>query len=97
MHRNDAERLADLEARLEQDDPRFTHALRVGRPARPREYRRTGLWCGLAVGAAVLIVGVVVSDGLLIAAGLVLMGIAAQLLDPKEAPLRRRGSRSAGR
>ncbi|MFJ6080064.1 DUF3040 domain-containing protein [Streptomyces sp. NPDC092369] len=97
MHRNDAERLADLEARLEQDDPRFTHALRAGRPARPREYRRTGLWYGLALGAVVLIVGIVISDGLLIATGLVLLGIAAQLLDPKEAPLRRRGSRSAGR
>ncbi|MDH6214045.1 DUF3040 domain-containing protein [Streptomyces pseudovenezuelae] len=96
MHRNDAERLADLEARLEQDDPRFTHALRAGRPARPREYRRTGLWYGLAVGAAVLIAGVVVPDGLLIATGLVLMGIAAQLLDPRQAPPRRRGNRSAG-
>ncbi|WP_405853846.1 DUF3040 domain-containing protein [Streptomyces sp. NBC_01515] len=97
MHRDDAERLADLEARLEQDDPRFPHALRARRPARPREYRRTGSWCALGVGAVVLIVGIVVSDGLLIAAGLVLMGIVAQLLDPKEAPLRRRGSQWAGR
>ncbi|BFO22791.1 DUF3040 domain-containing protein [Streptomyces sp. KM77-8] len=52
------------------------------RPARPREYRRTGAWCALVIGVIMLAAGIIVPDGLLIAAGLVLSGIAVQLLDP---------------
>ncbi|MEV5932546.1 DUF3040 domain-containing protein [Streptomyces sp. NPDC052079] len=72
-HSHDA-RPADLAARLEHEEPR------------PREYRRTGAWWALVIGVAMLIAGVLVPDGLLIAAGLVLSGIAAQLLDPNQRP-----------
>ncbi|MFF8101214.1 DUF3040 domain-containing protein [Streptomyces sp. NPDC016640] len=82
MPQSDDERLVDLAARLEHEDPRFTRALSAGRPARPREYRRTSVWWLLAAGVAMLIAGMIVADGLLIAAGLVLAGIAVQLLDP---------------
>ncbi|MFB7493696.1 DUF3040 domain-containing protein [Streptomyces sp. NPDC056161] len=85
MTQFDEERLLDLAARLERDDPRFARGLGAGRPARPREYRRTGAWWGLATGGAALAAGVFLPHGLLIAAGLVVMGIAVQLLDPDRA------------
>jgi hypothetical protein len=65
--------------------------MRSGRPARPREYRRTGAWWALAVGVAVLGSGVALAQGLLIAAGLVLVGMAAQLADPDPARMAHRG------
>lgn len=82
MPQSDDERLLDLEAHLARDDPRFAAAFRAGRPARPREYRRTGAWWTLAVAVVVLTAGVVLSDGLLIATGLVFCGVAVELLDP---------------
>ncbi|AMW08882.1 hypothetical protein A4E84_04855 [Streptomyces qaidamensis] len=84
-------RLVDLEARLEQEDPRFTRAMRSGRPARPREYRRTGAWWGLALGVVVLACGIALAQGLLIAGGLVLVGMAAQLADPDPVRMAHRG------
>lgn len=83
--------LVALEARLEREDPRFTRAMRSGRPARPREYRRTGAWWGLAFGVAVLGSGIALAQGLLIAGGLVLVGMAAQLADPDPARMTHRG------
>lgn len=85
MPRYDAGSLADLEARLERDDPRFARSLASGRPIRPREYRRVGAWSVLAASAGALFAGVAISHGLLIAAGLVFMGAAAQSLDPTRA------------
>ncbi|MFJ4468025.1 DUF3040 domain-containing protein [Streptomyces sp. NPDC089424] len=82
MPRYEDERLVALAARSERDDPRFTRALRTGRPVRPREYRRTRAWWTVGVALAVLATGVVVADGLLIAAGLILAGFGAQLFDP---------------
>lgn len=82
MPQSEDEGLGALEARLARDDPRFARALGAGRPTRPREYRRTGAWWMLTGAIAVLITGIVVADGLLIAAGLVLTGIAGQLFDP---------------
>ncbi|MFD7702214.1 DUF3040 domain-containing protein [Streptomyces caelestis] len=82
MPQSDDERLVDLAARLEHEDPRFVRPLSGSRPARPREHRRTSAWCALVIGVIMLAAGVVVPDGLLIAAGLVLAGIAVQLLDP---------------
>ncbi|MBC9727632.1 DUF3040 domain-containing protein [Streptomyces sp. TRM68367] len=82
MPQSDDERLCALEARLTRDDPRFARAMSSGRPARPREYRHTGAWCTLAVAIAVLATGIAVADGLLIATGLVLAGIAVELFDP---------------
>lgn len=78
-------RLVDLQTRLERQDPRFARAMRSGRPAPPREYRRTGPRWGLAIGAVLLGVGIVLPQGLLIAAGLVVLGMAAQLIDPDPA------------
>ncbi|MEU0388175.1 DUF3040 domain-containing protein [Streptomyces chartreusis] len=86
-------RLVDLEVRLEREDPRFTRAMRAGRPARPREYRRTGAWWALALGVAVLGFGIALAQGLLIAAGLVLIGMAAQLVDPDPSRLGRQRQR----
>ncbi|MEU3986008.1 DUF3040 domain-containing protein [Streptomyces sp. NPDC026672] len=82
MTQSDDDRLVDLEARVERDDPRFARGLGAGRPARPREYRRAGAWWGLAAGVAVLVAGVFLPHGLMIATGLVVMGIAVELFDP---------------
>ncbi|MEY9996895.1 hypothetical protein ABIE67_008927 [Streptomyces sp. V4I8] len=90
MPQSDDERLVALEARLARDDPRFAEALRAGRPAPPREYRRTGAWWMLLIAVGVLVTGVALADGLLIAAGLVLAGVAVQLLDPHRARPERR-------
>ncbi|MEU0248000.1 DUF3040 domain-containing protein [Streptomyces sp. NPDC006235] len=89
MPQSEDARLVDLEARLEREDPRFTRAMRAGRPARPREYRRAGAWWALAVGVAVLGSGIALAQGLLIATGLVLVGMAAQLVDPDPSRLGR--------
>ncbi|MBO7939066.1 MULTISPECIES: DUF3040 domain-containing protein [Streptomyces] len=89
----DDERLIALAARFERDDPRFARAMSTGRPSRPREYRRTGAWWALAVALAVLITGVIIPDGLLIATGLVLAGMAGQLFDPHRPRGRRRPHR----
>ncbi|WP_306922147.1 DUF3040 domain-containing protein [Streptomyces luteogriseus] len=90
MPQSEEHRLVDLEARLEREDPRFTRAMRTGRPARPREYRRTGAWWGLGLGFVVLGAGIVLAQGLLIAGGLVLVGMAAQLADPDPARMTHR-------
>ncbi|MFF7952873.1 DUF3040 domain-containing protein [Streptomyces griseorubiginosus] len=82
MGRPDDEHLVDLAARLERDDPRFARALGSGRPARPREYRRTGAWGTLAVAVLLLTSGMALPEGILVAAGLVLAGIAVPLFDP---------------
>lgn len=82
MARPDDEHLVDLAARLERDDPRFARALGSGRPARPREYRRTGAWGTLALAVLLLASGMALPEGILVAAGLVLAGIAVPLFDP---------------
>ncbi|CAL9515617.1 hypothetical protein [Streptomyces sp. Tu 3180] len=87
MSPSDDERLVDLAARREREDrrsarPRSARPRSAGRPARPRAYRHARAWWVLGTGVVMLIAGVVLPDGLLIAAGLVLSGIAVQLLDP---------------
>lgn len=82
MPRSEDERLVALEARCACEDPRFARAMSIGRPRRPREFRRTGVWWALGIATAVLVGGVIVANGLLIATGLVGVGLAAQLLDP---------------
>ncbi|MFC7510532.1 hypothetical protein ACFQV4_03485 [Streptomyces thermocarboxydus] len=64
----------------------FRPLLAAGRPTRPREYRRTRAWWVLAVGLGMLVAGIGVPDGLLIAAGLVTSGIGVQLIDPYRRP-----------
>ncbi|WP_369193981.1 DUF3040 domain-containing protein [Streptomyces djakartensis] len=82
MPQSEDARLVDLRTRLERQDPRFARAMRTGRPAPPREYRRTGPRWGLAIGVVLLGVGIALAQGLLIAGGLVVLGMAAQLIDP---------------
>jgi hypothetical protein len=48
----DDDRIADLEARLRRDDPRFARGLDQGRPRRPREYRRGRAWLVMALALA---------------------------------------------
>ncbi|MFF3015719.1 DUF3040 domain-containing protein [Streptomyces sp. NPDC057939] len=74
--------LRDLAAGTARTDPRFVHALNAGHPRRPLEYRRGKAWMLLVVALAALTVGLVLPQGLLLAAGLVMAGEAARLLDP---------------
>ncbi|MFE0794433.1 DUF3040 domain-containing protein [Streptomyces mutabilis] len=78
----DDQRLSEIEYHLHREDPRFADALDAGRPRRPREYRPGRAWLLLATALAVLGAGLFLAHGLLIAAGLVMAGIAAELLDP---------------
>ncbi|MEU5655308.1 hypothetical protein ABZ802_06805 [Streptomyces sp. NPDC047737] len=57
----------------------------------PRESRPRQVWLWLAAGIVALVAGIVIGHGLLIAAGLVVAGMAGQLLEPR----RRSGRRSA--
>ncbi|MGY0068324.1 DUF3040 domain-containing protein [Streptomyces sp. QTS137] len=82
MPQSDDKRLVDLAVRIEQDDPRFARSMSSGRPTRPREYRRAHAWWALGIGLVLLAIGLIMPDGLLIAAGLVLSGIGVQLFDP---------------
>ncbi|MER5556899.1 hypothetical protein ABT001_35545 [Streptomyces sp. NPDC002793] len=57
---------------------------RAGTPGRdaPR-HRPSGTWLWLTIGVVGLLTGIVIGHGLLIAAGLVVAGMAGQLLDPQ--------------
>ncbi|MCX4966126.1 DUF3040 domain-containing protein [Streptomyces sp. NBC_00654] len=84
-------RLRDLEERLRHEDPEFADALSGGGPRAPREYRRVHAWIWLGAGLVALGAGIAAEHGLLIAAGLVVAGVAGQLFDPQ------RGRRPYGR
>ncbi|MFB7368452.1 DUF3040 domain-containing protein [Streptomyces sp. NPDC056222] len=90
MGEPDDERIADLEARLWHDDPRFARGLHKGCPRRPREYRRGRAWLALALALAALVAGALVPNGLLLASGLVMTAIAVNLLDTRRRRLHRR-------
>ncbi|MFD4240592.1 DUF3040 domain-containing protein [Streptomyces sp. NPDC058525] len=81
MNDSDDERIADLEAALWHDDPRFARGLGKGRPRRPREYRRGRAWLALLLALAAVVTGVLVPHGLLLAAGLIMAALAVNLLD----------------
>ncbi|MCZ4513926.1 DUF3040 domain-containing protein [Streptomyces sp. ActVer] len=81
MPQSDDERIADLEARLRLDDPRFAHGFGRGRPRRPREYRRGRAWLAMALALTAVVVGAVLPHGLLLAAGLVAAACAVNLFD----------------
>ncbi|GHA88665.1 DUF3040 domain-containing protein [Streptomyces termitum] len=82
MYGTEEERLGAIEDRLRRDDPGFVRALAAGRPRRPREERPVRAWALLAAAFALLACGVVLPHGLLIAAGLVLAGLAADRFPP---------------
>ncbi|KMS76941.1 hypothetical protein ACM01_03710 [Streptomyces viridochromogenes] len=82
MAGSDDKRLGEIESRLHREDPHFARALGAGRPCQPREYRHTRAWLLLALALAVLGTGIALAQGLLIAAGLVLAGMAGELFDP---------------
>ena len=90
MAGSDDKRLGEIESRLHRDDPRFARGLGAGRPCRPREYRHTRAWLLLVVALAVLGAGSALGHGLLIAAGLVLAGMAGELFDPQRGAPRHR-------
>ncbi|MER7819134.1 DUF3040 domain-containing protein [Streptomyces sp. NPDC096153] len=81
----DDERIAELEAGLLHDDPRFARALAAGRPCPPREYRRGRAWPLLLGAAVVVVLGMapVLGPllGSLLASGVVLAGIALHRID----------------
>ncbi|MFG2755043.1 DUF3040 domain-containing protein [Streptomyces wuyuanensis] len=77
----DDERIAELEARLLHDDPRFARALAAGRPRPPREYRRGRARPFVVCAGLVVSLGTALAGGLLLASGVVLAGIAAYRID----------------
>ncbi|MCW5251998.1 MULTISPECIES: DUF3040 domain-containing protein [unclassified Streptomyces] len=81
-HESHDERLRRIEEGLHREDPRFHRALAEGRPCRPRQYRKWPARLLLAAALAALATGVVREHGLLIAAGLVMAGMAGELLAP---------------
>lgn len=82
MPRSEDQRPVALAARCACGDPRFPRVMSIGRPRGPRGYRRAAAWWALVAATAVLVVGVILAQGLLIATGLVGVGVAAQLIDP---------------
>ncbi|MEU9865222.1 DUF3040 domain-containing protein [Streptomyces sp. NPDC047971] len=90
MGESDEERIADLEALLRLDDPRFARGLGEGRPRRPREYRRGRAWLALALALAAIVAGALVPHGLLLATGLVTAAVAVNFLDTRRRHLHRR-------
>ncbi|QIP86778.1 DUF3040 domain-containing protein [Streptomyces sp. Tu 2975] len=91
MTEPDIDPLHDLEAQTRRSDPRFAHGLRTAHPRRPREYRRRRgrAWALLVLASAMLVTGMVLPQGLLLASGLVVAGMATSLLDPPKDPGRR--------
>ncbi|MGW6908905.1 DUF3040 domain-containing protein [Streptomyces sp. NPDC054940] len=81
MPESDDDRIADLEARLRRDDPRFVRGLGRRRPCRPRQYRRGGAWLLMVLALAAVVVGTVLPHGLLLGAGLAAAGCAVSLVD----------------
>ncbi|MFF6779691.1 hypothetical protein [Streptomyces sp. NPDC012510] len=76
------------ETRTRHSDPRSARGSEPGRPGPPRGHRgrRGPAWALLAVSMAMLVTGVVLPQGLLLASGLVTAGMAAHLLAPPPDP-----------
>ncbi|MEI5011044.1 DUF3040 domain-containing protein [Streptomyces sp. PmtA] len=81
MSYTDDEGIAEPEARLLHDDPRFGRALGAGRPRPPREYRRGRARPFLLGAAVVVVLGMAPVRGPLLASGVVLAGIALHRID----------------
>ena len=74
--------LHHLEEQSERRDLHVVRGPRTGCPRRPREVRHRTAWALLALSLAMLITGMVLPHGLLLAAGLVTAGTAANLFTP---------------
>lgn len=75
--------LRDLEAQLLREDPDLARALSLPPPSHRREHHNPLIWLSVALaGAACIAGGVLLPQGWLVIAGLLLMGIAAYLLCP---------------
>lgn len=81
MTESDDERIAELEAVLRHDDPRFARALGKGRPLRPREYRNGRAWLTMTCALAVMVTGAAARLGSLLAVGLITAAFAAHLFE----------------
>ncbi|WP_412074770.1 DUF3040 domain-containing protein [Streptomyces xanthophaeus] len=81
MAESDDETIADLEAALWHDDPRFARGLGRGRPRRPREYRCGRAWLAMTLALAAVVTGAMMPHGLLLAAGLITAALAVGLFD----------------
>ncbi|MFD9214957.1 DUF3040 domain-containing protein [Streptomyces sp. NPDC087659] len=90
MTRPGDETLNDLDARMRPSDPRFARGLDAGHPGPPRECRRRPARALLAAALALLVAGLVLPQGLMLAAGLVVAGMAAQFLTAPRRPAGRR-------
>ncbi|MET8331413.1 hypothetical protein [Streptomyces sp. NPDC005181] len=75
--------LHDLEEQPVWSDLHVVHGPGTGRP---REVRRGPAWALMALSLAMLITGMVLPNGLLLAAGLVTAGMAAHLFTPPRNP-----------
>ncbi|MFF7735784.1 DUF3040 domain-containing protein [Streptomyces sp. NPDC007984] len=73
--------LRNLAQQMEQRDPPFAQPLDSGLPRRPRERGHGPAWTVLAVALAMLVTGMALPNGLLIAAGVVVAGVAGHLFD----------------
>ncbi|MEU3188709.1 hypothetical protein ABZ707_31600 [Streptomyces sp. NPDC006923] len=76
--------LAGLAERLA-PDTRFARAAIPRHPGRPRAKRRGPAWIIMSLAIALLVAGMMLPNGLLIAAALVLAGVAGQLLEHRGA------------
>ncbi|MFD4586406.1 DUF3040 domain-containing protein [Streptomyces sp. NPDC058423] len=90
MTRPGDETLNDLDARMRLSDPRFARGLDAGHPGPPSEYRHWPACALLAAALALLVAGLALPQGLMLAAGLVLAGMAAQFLTAPRRPAGRR-------
>ncbi|TKK91327.1 DUF3040 domain-containing protein [Herbidospora galbida] len=90
MAQSGTDPLHALEEQMQRGDPHGAPALEAGRPRRPRAYRRRrGLALALlAVSVAMLVTGMMLPQGLLLAAGLVTAPLAMHLLTPPQNPRR---------
>ncbi|MCP3754210.1 DUF3040 domain-containing protein [Streptomyces sp. TBY4] len=87
----DDERIAELEAVLWHDDPRFARGLGRGRPRRPREYRNGRAWLAMGSALSAVFTGAMVPHGLLLGVGLMVAAFAVNLFDTsRRRRLRRR-------
>ncbi|WP_392839191.1 hypothetical protein [Streptomyces sp. LN500] len=71
-----------LEEQMERKNLNVVRDPDTGRSRRPRAVRRRPAWVLLALSLAMLITGMVLPHGLLLAAGLVTAGMAANLFTP---------------